>query len=136
MILGLGLAALSWVVYAQSPIRDGRWDVTMQMEMANMPNKMPAMKTTQCITKEQAEDPSKSLPSGSADSKNDCKVSDYKVEGSKVSWKVACSKPQKMAGSGEMMFTNDTYDGVLKMSMDFGEMTMKMSGKRIGECTK
>jgi hypothetical protein len=94
------------------------------------------MKTTQCITKEQAADPSKSLPSGSADSKNDCKVSDYKVEGGKVSWKVACSKPQKMTGSGEMTFTDETYDGAIKMSMEFGEMTMKLAGKRTGECTK
>ncbi|HEY7446668.1 MAG TPA: DUF3617 family protein [Vicinamibacterales bacterium] len=136
IILVLGLGAFSWVVYAQSPIRDGRWDVTMQMEMANLPTKIPPMKTTQCITKEQAADPTKSLPSGSADSKNDCKVSDYKVDGSKVSWKVACSKPQKMAGSGEMTFTDETYDGALKMSMEFGEMTMKLSGKRTGECTK
>jgi hypothetical protein len=135
VVLAFGVAALSWVAYAQSPVRDGQWDVTMQMEMANMPTKMPPMKTTQCITKEQAADPSKSLPSGSADSKNDCKVSDYKVEGSRVSWKVACSRPQKMAGSGEMTFDSDTYDGVLKMSMEFGEMTMKLAGKRIGECT-
>lgn len=136
LILALVLVALSLVAYAQSPIREGLWEVTMQMEMANMPTKIPPMKTTQCITKEQASDPSKSLPKGSADGKNDCAVSDYKVEGSKVSWKVTCTRPQKMAGSGEMTFANDAYDGMLKMSMDFGEMTMKMAGKRTGECTK
>ncbi len=136
IVLALCLVALSLVAYAQSPIREGLWEVTMQMEMANLPTKMPPMKTTQCITKEQAADPSKSLPKGSADGKNDCAVSDYKVDGSKVSWKVACSKPQKMEGSGEMTFASDTYDGALKMKMDFGEMTMKMAGKRTGECTK
>jgi hypothetical protein len=136
IVLAFCLVALSLVAYAQSPIRDGLWEVTMQMEMANVPTKMPPIKTTQCITKEQAADPSKSLPKGSADGKNDCTVSDYKVDGSKVSWKVACSRPQKMAGSGEMTFGSDTYDGTLKMTMDFGEMTMKMAGKRMGECTK
>jgi hypothetical protein len=41
-----------------------------------------------------------------------------------------------MTGSGEMTFTDETYDGAIKMSMEFGEMTMKLAGKRTGECTK
>lgn len=134
--LVLCLLALSWVVYAQSAIRAGRWEVTVQMEMANMPAKMPPIKATRCITAEEAADPSRSLPSGSPDATNDCKVSDYQAEGNKISWKVACTRPQTMAGTGELTVVNDTYDGAMRITADIGEMTMKLAGKRLGECTQ
>jgi hypothetical protein len=118
---------------AQTPMRDGQWEVTMQMEMPGMPMQMPAMKSMQCVTKEQLKDPGNALPKG-PDSK-DCKVSDYKAEGSKVSWKMACTGAQKMSGSGEIAFKGDSYDGAMTMTMDpQGEMKMKLSGKRVGDC--
>jgi hypothetical protein len=41
-----------------------------------------------------------------------------------------------MTGSGEMKFEGDTYVGLMKMTTSRGEMTMKYSGKRLGECEK
>ena len=43
---------------------------------------------------------------------------------------------QKMTGTGEITYGTNTYDGVMKMKMDMGEMTMKYAGKRLGDCTK
>jgi hypothetical protein len=120
---------------AQSPMRPGRWEVTMQMEMAGMPMQMPPMKTTPCITAEQLKDPNGALPSGAANP-NACKVSDQKTTSDSVSWKVACSGPEPMTGSGEMKFTGDTYVGVMKMTTAKGEMTMKYAGKRLGDCAQ
>lgn len=92
IVLASGSAAI-----AQSPIRPGRWEVVMQMDMPNLPIKMPEMKSTECITPEQAKDPANSLPRGPQDgrgsSKNDCKVSDYKVSGNTVTWQMACTSP-------------------------------------------
>lgn len=120
---------------AQSPIREGRWEVTTQMQMANMPMQLPPMKTTRCVTAEEVKDPASAVPRG-APGDNSCKVSDQKVEGNKISWKMACTGQQKMTGSGEIVVNGDTYDGVAKMTMDMGEMTMKYSAKRLGDCTK
>jgi hypothetical protein len=39
-----------------------------------------------------------------------------------------------MTGSGELRFTGDTYEGVMQMVMDQQQMTMKYSGKRLGDC--
>src|SRR5687767_5443188 len=92
------LAAAAPVV-AQTPIRPGRWEVTMQMQMPNMPMAMPEMKSTQCVTPEQVKDPASTLPSGPQGGRGanqDCKVSNYKVSGNKVTWQMACSKPQPM----------------------------------------
>src|SRR4051794_39832422 len=95
-VLKLGVAAgvgavLSVSLLAQGPRRDGNWEVTMTMEMAGMPQgmSMPPVKTTQCITPEQAKDPSMAMPQrpagrGGAANPDDCKVTDYKQDGNKV----------------------------------------------------
>jgi len=42
-----------------------------------------------------------------------------------------------MTGTGEFVYNTDTYTGVMKMQVaDQGTMTMKYTGKRLGDCTK
>jgi hypothetical protein len=130
------LVAASWIVSAQSPRRDGRWEITTEMDMPGMPMKMPATKTIQCVTKEQAEDPNQSVPKGRQDKNSDCKVSDYKVAGNKVTWTMTCSDKNAMTSTGEITYAADTYDGWMKMKTGDTEMTMKYTGKRLGDCTK
>ncbi len=130
VVVGLSVAAL-----AQAPRRDGRWEVKMEMEIPGMPMKMPAMTTTQCITKEQAEDPQRSVPQGRGAPAN-CKVSDYKVTGNKVTWSMKCEGPDAMSGTGELTYGENTYDGVMKMEREGQAMTMKYTGKRLGDCPK
>lgn len=130
-------ASAAAAVSAQSPMREGRWEITSQMEMANMPIKMPEMKAIRCVTPEQSKDPSKALPSPSNpnDKNQACKVSDYKAVGNAVSWKIACTGAQSMTGSGEMVFEGDSsYTGTMKMTMQQGEMSVKYSAKRLGDC--
>jgi hypothetical protein len=130
-----GVSAVALI--AQGGIRPGRWETTMQMEMAGSPVQMPAMKSTRCVTPEQAKDPSSlnSDPSGGRGGKSDCKVSDQKMSGSTMSWKITCASPQAMTGTGEMTFADDSYTGIMKMNMAQGAMSMKMEGKRLGDCT-
>ena len=127
--------ALSVSALAQSPRRDGRWEVKTEMEMPGMPMKMPAMTTTQCITTEQADDPQRSVPQGRG-APNNCKVSDYKVTGNKVTWSMKCEGPDAMSGTGEITYGENTYDGVMKMVREGQTMTMKHTGKRLGDCPK
>jgi hypothetical protein len=134
----VALLASAAAVIAQSPIRPGRWEVVMQMDMPNMPMKMPEMKTTQCVTPEQAKDPAGALPTGPQGGRgnSDCKVSDYKVSGQTVTWKMACTMPQPVTGAGEMTFTDNSYVGAMKMATAQGDITMKVSGTRLGDCTQ
>ncbi|MEQ1897408.1 MAG: DUF3617 family protein [Vicinamibacterales bacterium] len=127
--MGLG-AILVTAVSAQGPMREGRWEITMQMQMPNMPVQMPAMKSAQCITKAQLEGSSKGLPT-SPDGNNSCKVSDYKADGNKVTWNMACPD---MTGTGAITFKADTYEGLMKLTSKQGDMSMKMSARRLGEC--
>ena len=100
------------------------------------------MTTTQCITKEQADDPQKfaAQPPGRGGQENDCKVADYKVAGNKVTYTMKCTTPQEMTATGEMVYGDNKYDGVVKISMSRGgqtmDMTMKSTGKRLGDCAQ
>jgi hypothetical protein len=130
-VLALGIGLL-----AQAPMREGRWEITMQMQMPDMPVAMPPMKMTQCITAEDLKDPGRVLPKGPPDEAARCEINHYKVDGNKVTWKLTCKGPDPVTGEGEMTASADQYDGRMKVAAGGQEFTMKISGKRVGDCTK
>jgi hypothetical protein len=139
----LSVAVVSGSLLAQTPgpRRDGNWQVTMEIDIPGMPQAMPPMTMNQCITKEQAADPSKLVPQGGGRGMPpDCKVSDMKSEGNKISWTMKCEGQTAMTGSGEFTFNGDTYTGLMKIDTDRGgqpmTMNMKYAGKRLGDCDK
>ena len=126
--------ALAASLFAQGPRRDGKWEVKMEMQMPGMT--MPPQTMTQCVTKEEAADPLKAMPQTGQDANSsDCKVSDYKVTGNKVTWSMTCAK-ERMTGTGEFVYAGDTYTGSMIMNTQGQAMTIKYSGKRLGDCTK
>ena len=128
--LVLALAVPAFAAEEKSPMKPGKWQITIQMDMPNMPIKMPSTTITQCITKEQAENPQP--PKSKRD--NDCKVADYKIDGNTVTWSIDCPK-QNMTGDGKITFSEDTYDGVTNLKKDDTVvMTQKYSGKYLGAC--
>ena len=131
VVLAACVAVAAPLIAQTSPMRDGMWEITTQMDMPGM--KMPEMKLNQCVTKEQLKDLTSTLPNSTKD--QTCKISDYKVEGNKVTWKMACAA-QGMSGEGEMLFSGDTYTGKMNMTTGQGAMAMKYSGKRVGDCNK
>ena len=130
-----GVMALAVSLLAQGPRRDGNWEVKMEMQMAGM--SMPPQTVTQCVTAEEAADPQKALPQagGRGGNASDCKISDQKIEGNKVTWKMTCEREQ-MSGAGEIVYAGETYAGTMKINAQGQEMTMKYSAKRLGDCTK
>jgi hypothetical protein len=142
--VALVLAGTASLVAQAGPRRDGNWEVTIEIAMPNMPAgmTMPPMKTTQCITKEDAADPQKAMvsPGGRGTAPGDCKVTNYKTVGNTVSWDMACSGAQPVSGHAEFTYTADTYNGTMTANMARGgqpmDMNMKYSGKRLGDCVK
>jgi hypothetical protein len=123
-------------LFAQGPRRDGQWEVKTEMDMPGMPMKMPAMTTTQCVTKEDADNPQKAAPRGRGGDQDKCTVSDYKVDGGRVTWAMKCEGKEPMTGAGDLLYTTDAYTGTMKMDRGGQVMTMKYSGKRLGDCVK
>ncbi len=142
LVVAVVVAGISAAVFAQAPRRDGKWEVKMEMSMPGM--QMPATTTTQCVTPADAADPMKSVPQapagrgGRAGAPPSCKMSDYKVDGNKVTYTMTCDAPQAMTMTGVMVYGADNYDGTVTVNMDRGgqpmAMTMKYTGKRLGDC--
>jgi len=113
----------------KNPMKPGKWEVTMQMDMPGM--QMPPRTITKCVTKEDAASVESAIPSGRNDS--GCKLSDVTVDGNTVSWKMNCEE-RKVTGEGRMTYEGDAYTGEVHMKTPDHEMTIKHTGKRVGEC--
>ena len=139
-IIFISMAALLFVIatlFAGTPnMKEGKWEISMTMEMKNIPFPMPPIKYTQCITKKDIEDNKNTVPT-SGDKKNNCKLTDYKVKGNAVNWKTKCDDGRE--GSGEMTYSGDSYSGTMKMETkdkkgNKSSIDYKIKGKRLGDC--
>lgn len=137
------LGATTLLQAQAGPRRDGRWDVTTEMQMPGAPMTLPPVKSQQCITREEANDPAKAVPAppqAPGGPAPNCKMTNQKVTGSKINWEMACEGPMAMTGTGEVAYTADSFTGQMVMNMvRAGQpmtMTMKYTGKRLGDCVK
>ncbi len=123
------LSALSISFAGSGPnMQEGLWEITTKMEMPGMPMSMPAMKHTQCITKENFV-PQSSQPN------QECKITENKVDGDTVTWTMECDAPEgKIRAIGEIIYNGDSFKGTIKMTMQGVDMTQHLSGRRIGDC--
>jgi len=127
-IPALALVGSLLVPCAASAAEDGElWEVTTQMNVPGMPAGIGGMTTQVCKDK----DPRKEVARGK-DTK-DCKVTDLKQSGNRVTMTMTC--PQ---GKSVMDMTYNSahteYKGSVRMTGDRGEMTMNMSGRKLGSC--
>ena len=105
------------------------WEVTSQMSMEGMPMALPSHTQKVCAPKEWKE------PPGGMDERQKCTASDFKTAGPKATWKVRCDGPPAMTGDGEITRTGaDVFTGLVKLTTSDGNMTIKLSGRRIGAC--
>ena len=128
LLTAAGFAAVSVSAFAEGT--DELWEVTMKMDMPGMPA-MPA-RTMQVCKNKGDRDPTKMAE---RDKNGDCKMTDLKQSGNKSSWKMSCTKPEPMTGTGEVTYTGDSYQGVMTMTRKDMTITQNMSGKKIGTCT-
>ena len=102
------------------------WEVTTKMSMEGM--EMPGRTQKVCAQKEWKE------PPAPASEQQKCSYSDFKVVGSRATWKVRCTNPE-MTGEGDITRNGaDFYAGVIKFTSEHGAMTLKLDGKRVGDC--
>jgi hypothetical protein len=127
----LAALALAGAVYAplaaSAAGNDELWEVSTQMNIPGMPAGMGGMKQQVC----QDKDPRKQGPQGK-DMEN-CKVTDVKESGTRFTISMTC--PQGKAVIDQTFNAARTeYKGTMKMTTRDGDMTMNMSGRKIGAC--
>jgi Protein of unknown function (DUF3617) len=145
LTVAAAIAAISATAVAQGPRVDGNWEIKTTMEIPGMPRAMPPTTTTQCITKEMAADPKSTVPQGPMPGRgrgtsDNCKMTDYKMDGNTATFTMKCDPPQQATMTGKFVYGVDSYEGTMKMDADRGGQPMsiniKYSGKRLGDCTK
>jgi hypothetical protein len=121
--------ALPIAANAASPMKAGKWQITMETEMPGMPAKVPPVTMTQCVSKEEAANPQPPK----TDKNSDCTITDYKLDGNVVTWAIECKK-EEMTGTGKLVFSADAYEGVTNLKIGDMDMTQKFTGKFLGAC--
>ena len=142
--LSFGLAILMALVfslfaYAEVPdIQEGDWEYTMEMKIEGMPVPMPPVTTkfTQCLTKEDI------IPKP-VNKDDQCEMIEQKISGNMVAWKMRCKVKDGVTtySEGEITYSGTSFDGTMKMKVtdEDGQtmnQTVKMTGRRIGDCKK
>jgi hypothetical protein len=103
------------------------WETTTEMQMMGM--SMPARTSRHCAPREWKE------PPGAGDNdRMGCETTGFTGSGPTYNWKMKCAGPPPMTGEGQITRTADGYSGTMKMQTPQGEVTMKMTGKRLGDC--
>lgn len=116
------------VAVLAGPAKAGKWETTVETTVGD--RAMPAHSSTHCITKEEAEKSENLVPKPT---RGDCTISDMKVDGNTVSWKVSCAK-SGTNGEGTMTYAGDSYTGHMKMKTPQFDVNVKYSGKYLGAC--
>ncbi|HEY6211760.1 MAG TPA: DUF3617 family protein [Vicinamibacterales bacterium] len=111
-----------------SPVKPGKWETTVETTVGD--RTMPAHTITHCVTPEEASHLEKTIPQNSH---SECTMSDIKVDGGTVSWKMDCAKTQ-MKGEGSMTYSGDSYTGSMHITSPRFEVKTKYSGKYLGAC--
>jgi hypothetical protein len=126
--LAFFVAPLVSAPHAAEAAKGALWETTSQPSMEGIPMQMPATTVKACAAKDSKE------PPGASTSQRNCQSSNFSKSGDKVTWDVACSNPT-MKGTGEIVYTGtDAYSGSIRLKSDEAAMTIKLTGRKIGEC--
>lgn len=124
----VGILAIFCNISVAQNMKEGLWEITMSMEMTEMPMKMPPQTYTHCTTKKDMV-PQKEEPG------QECKTFKHDVKGDTVTWVVECKTEEGTAlSNGRVTYKGETFEGVIKMKHAGMEITQNLKGKWIGKC--
>ena len=126
----VGLIFSSANTFADVDINEGEWEISTKVSVPGMPMEMPAASYKKCLTK-------KDLVPQKSERDQNCEITDYKVSGNTVSWKMNCSggRGGDMSGDGNVTYNGDTFSGTMNMMVSGNPpIVTTMNGKRIGAC--
>ncbi|MCM2266090.1 MAG: DUF3617 domain-containing protein [Desulfuromonadales bacterium] len=127
LLVGFPLFFTSPAVAADA-MKPGLWEITTSVEMPGMPFQAPPQTMRHCYTAQEVKE--QPVPKD-----EQCKVTDLKSSGSKVTWKVECKGEMAGKGEGEIIYQGDSaYEGKTRMQTQGMTMAMKYKAKRLGEC--
>lgn len=140
LALAAGTFWIAGALHAAAPnMTEGLWEITMKMDMPGMPGGAQPRTMQQCVTKKDIENPQRI--GGNADPGSaKCQATDHRTQGNTTTWKMSCTGPNPMSGTGSITYNGNAFTSNTQMTMTRGgkpvTMAMNYSGKYLGPCKK
>jgi hypothetical protein len=140
-VMALAVAAgASTLLYAQTVnLRPGSYEFTSVIDLQLPPEvaaKIGALLqqphvTQQCITETDLEHVSKNINEGHND--QNCKITERSVTGNDVKFTMQCPNGTRHF---EGTFMSDSFKALMTMTGERGPVTIRMTARRLGDCSK
>ena len=126
--------ALALPLFAVAAMTPGMYEYTVKMNVPGAPANMPAQTIQRCLSAKDVEG-SKAYEMPPTPG-SDCQITDLAQKGSQFSYKMSCTKPQKLAGAvqGSLTSTGMTMDMTMTMDGMPGPITQSITARRVGDC--
>jgi len=134
-VVSLFMFVFANIAYAEEPdMKEGLWEITVEVIGPDMPKQMMTQKFTQCITKDRSVP---EITEGKAENNEDCKMEYRNIKGNTVDWKVVCKDKEGVTVSeGKILYKGDTFTGEVKTKGSDGvEVIQKTNATWIGKCS-
>lgn len=120
-------------------ISPGSWQIMMETRVPAEPSfAPPAFQLTQCLTAEDARDPSRVLGGVSNPGASGCNYTDKSYSGNTFTFAMTCGGGYGIKASGRIAFTANSMDGTIQSTATVAgkpvETQNKISAKRLGGC--
>ena len=119
---------------ARADVEPGNWELSVTSQMPGMAQPIGPIVQTQCMTPEDARDPSRVLKPGAGS----CEFSNRRDSGSVLTFDVSCSGQFPMRGSGSVRYSAQNFDAELELATDAAGQKItthsRVAGRRLGAC--
>ena len=120
-------------------ISPGSWQIMMETRVPAEPGfAPPAFQLTQCLTAEDARDPSRVLGGVSNPGASGCNYTDKSYSGNTFTFAMTCGGGYGIKASGRIAFTANSMDGTIQSTANVAgkpvETQNKISARRLGSC--
>ena len=136
LLRSIAALTLALPLAAAAQMKPGMYEYMIKINMPGAPANMPGQTMQRCLAKKDLEgNKAYQMPMGPG---SDCQVKDMVENAGKFSYKMACTKPQKMDGTVQGSFTQTGMNMDMTMAMDGmpGPMTQSITAKRVGDCAQ
>lgn len=121
----LVLAIMAAPAHAELNMQEGYWETVVTISVGGGIFPVPAIKSSKCITRA---DP---IPNSQGETMR-CQVSDQRVVGNDVSWRVRCSDEKAiMEGSGKVTYAGHRFAGEMNLQLNQRESNRRVDMKYI-----
>lgn len=120
-------------------ISPGSWQIMMETRVPSEPGfTPPTFSLTQCLSAEDARDPSRVLGGVSNPGASNCNYTDKSYSGNTFTFAMQCGGGYGIKASGRIAFTANSMDGTIQSTANVAgkpvETQNKISARRLGSC--